>query len=91
MIWDLLFSDHGYFVFKHEYQQQQVLESEIENFGIEKESLKNKIIQLRENPKVLEQVIHRELGYVYPDEYMLIMPADKYEEPMPDMIGKEEE
>jgi len=74
MIWDLLFSDHGYFVYREEYKQQQILEVEIHKLQAEKENLNAKIINLRENPKALEEVIHRELGYVYPDEYMLILP-----------------
>ena len=83
MSWDLIFSDHGYFVYKDEYQQQQKLKADIIILEQEKRKVKHEIIQLRENPKVLEEVIHRELGYVYPDEYMLIMPEttqDKYNE-----------
>jgi len=80
MVWDLLFSDHGYFVFKEEYKQQQNLEAEIRALKIEEQKLKAEIIQLRDNPKTLEQVIHEELGYVYPDEFMLIMPSDSYQQ-----------
>ncbi len=81
MSWDLIFSDHGYFVYQDEYHLQQKLEADIKILEAEKRKVKQNIIQLRENPKVLEEVIHRELGYVYPDEYMLIMPEttqDKY-------------
>ncbi len=74
MIWDLIFSDHGYFVFQHEREQQQVLQQEINRLRAEETRLKEEIIRLREDPKTLEEVIRRELGYVYPDEYMLIMP-----------------
>ncbi|MDX8387873.1 MAG: septum formation initiator family protein [Ghiorsea sp.] len=88
MIWDVLLSDHGYFVFKGEHKQQQVLESEIESFTKAKQKLKADIIELRENPKTLEQVIHKELGYVYPDEYMLIMPENKQALSTSDMIEK---
>jgi len=81
MIWDLIFSDHGYFVFQHEQQTKQALQHEIEKSRVEKEKLKHDIIDLRENPKTLEEVIHRELGYVYPDEYMMIMPEETPEKP----------
>ena len=77
MIWDLILSDHGYFVFKGEYQQQQNLSADIKSLQEDKEKLKTEIIRLREDPKVLEEVIHRELGYVHSDEYMLIMPKTK--------------
>jgi len=81
MIWDLIFSDHGYFVFQHEQQTKQTLQDEIEKLRAEKEKLKHEIIDLRENPKTLEKVIHRELGYVYPDEYMMIMPRETLKKP----------
>jgi len=74
MVWDLIFSDHGYFVFQHEHEQEQNLQQEIERLRAEETRLKEEIIRLREDPKTLEEVIRRELGYVYPDEYMLIMP-----------------
>lgn len=74
MIWDVLFSDHGYFVYDAEQQVLEKLTLEIKQLKAEKEVLKHQIIRLREDPETLEEVIHRELGYVYPDEYMLIMP-----------------
>ena len=40
---------------------------------------------------VLEEVIHRELGYVYPDEFMLIMPKADESETTPAKANKEEE
>lgn len=84
MIWDLIFSDHGYFVFKQESMEQEQLESEIQRLKAEKEKLGQDVIRLREDPKALEEVIHRELGYVYPDEIMIIMPGKKTK------VGKEE-
>jgi cell division protein FtsB len=78
MIWDLIFSDHGYFVFKHEYEKQEQLALDIDNLKVEKEKLSNNIIDLRDDAKILEEVIHRELGYVYPDETMIIMPDTKH-------------
>ncbi len=84
MIWDLVFSDHGYFVFKQEYIEQQQLESDIHDLKNTKGKLGQDVIRLREDPKTLEEVIHRELGYVYPDETMIIMPETKTE------MGKEE-
>ncbi len=74
MLWDVLLSDHGYFVYKQESQQQEALETEIRQLQDEQQTLESRIIRLREDPKALEEVIHRELGYVYPDEFMLIMP-----------------
>ncbi|MDX8382543.1 MAG: septum formation initiator family protein [Ghiorsea sp.] len=74
MLWDLTFSEHGYFVFKQENEQKMQLMAEIKALKIEKEQLNAEIIRLRDDPRALEEVIHRELGYVYPDEYMLIMP-----------------
>ncbi|MDQ7002077.1 MAG: septum formation initiator family protein [Ghiorsea sp.] len=90
MIWDLIFSDHGYFVFQHEREHHHMLQQEIKHLRAEEARLKEEIIRLREDPKVLEEVIRRELGYVYPDEYMLIMPkADKKSDAAP-QLEKEE-
>ncbi|MDQ6989579.1 MAG: septum formation initiator family protein [Mariprofundaceae bacterium] len=76
MLWDLTFSEHGYFVFKQEKEQQAQLMVEIEALKLKKAHLNAEIIRLRDDPRALEEVIHRELGYVYPDEYMLIMPKN---------------
>ena len=91
MVWDLIFSDHGYFVFKHEHNQQLELKAEIESLRAEKEKLKAEIIRLREDPRTLEEVIHRELGYVYPDEYILLMPEQNQQQTAPSKTEVEEE
>ena len=77
MFWDLVFSKHGYFVFQAEKKDYQLLKSDIQRLTAEKEMLQKRIIRLREDPKALEAVIHKELGYVYPDETMIIMPESK--------------
>jgi len=74
MLWDLTFSEHGYFVFQQESEQKQQLEEDIKQLTLEKSRLNTEIMRLRDDPRALEEVIHKELGYVYPDEYMLIMP-----------------
>ena len=74
MSYDLLFSDHGYLVYRQEKQQLQVLEDEIAGMRQQREHLAKEILRLRNDPKALEELVHRELGYVYPDEYIVIMP-----------------
>ncbi len=74
MAWDVVFSKHGYFVFQAEKEAKQSLQLDIQRLKAEKERLQKRIIRLREDPKALEEVIHKELGYVYPDETMIIMP-----------------
>jgi len=91
MIWDLLFSGHGYFVYHGEEQKLEKLSQEIEQLQAEKEVLKSQILRLREDPKTLEEVIHRELGYVYPDEYMLIVPGSGQESTTPEQQQQPEE
>jgi len=75
MLWDFTFSEHGYFVFEQERSALVQFKDEIKQLSTEKERLNTEIIRLRDDPKALEEVVHRELGYVYPDEYMLIMPT----------------
>jgi len=74
MGWDLLFSDHGYRVYQSEKAELQTLKAELEKLKVDRERLAKEILRLRNDPKALEELIHRELGYVYPDEYILIMP-----------------
>lgn len=77
MSYDLLFSDHGYLVYRQEKQQLQVLEDEIAGMRQKREHLAKEILRLRNDPKALEELAHRELGYVYPDEYIVIIPEGK--------------
>ena len=74
MGWDLIFSDHGYLVYQSEKAELETLKGELETLKLDRERLAKEILRLRNDPKALEALIHRELGYVYPDEYMLIMP-----------------
>jgi len=74
MVWDLVFSDHGYLVYRQEQAELRQLQDEIADLKAQREKLATKILRLRNDPKALEDLVHRELGYVYPDEYMLILP-----------------
>ncbi|MDQ7003733.1 MAG: septum formation initiator family protein [Ghiorsea sp.] len=74
MFWDLTFSEHGYFVFQQEKETMLQLQKDIKSLQIEKVRLQKEIIRLREEPEALEFLIRQELGYVYPDETMIIMP-----------------
>ncbi|OIO74529.1 MAG: hypothetical protein AUJ57_02075 [Zetaproteobacteria bacterium CG1_02_53_45] len=76
MSWNLIFSDHGYLVYREEAAQLQALKAELVTLKADRERLAQEILRLRDDPKALEQLIHRELGYVYPDEFMVIMPED---------------
>lgn len=70
----MIFSDHGYLVYRSEKASLEELRSEVEKLKMDRERLAKEILRLRNDPKALEELIHRELGYVYPDEYMIIMP-----------------
>ena len=77
MGWDLIFSDHGYQVYQSEKATLESLKIELKTLKADRERLAKEILRLRNDPKALEELIHRELGYVYPDEYMLIMPENE--------------
>jgi len=79
MSWNLIFSDHGYLVYREEAIQLQALKAELVTLKADRERLAQEILRLRDDPKALEQLIHRELGYVYPDEFMVIMPENTTE------------
>ena len=74
---DVFFSDHGYRVYLQEQQQLELLQAELTSLKAQREILAKEILRLRHDPKALEDLIHRDLGYVYPDEYILIMPDKK--------------
>ncbi|MBL4775107.1 MAG: septum formation initiator family protein [Mariprofundus sp.] len=76
MLWNLIFSDHGYLVYQQEAAQVQQLQAEVADLKIERERLAKEVLRFRNDPKAMEELIHRELGYVYPDEYMVIMPGE---------------
>ena len=79
--YDLVFSDHGYLVYRREHAELLRLQTEVAEMRQQRERLARQVLQLRNDPKALEELIHRELGYVHPDEYMLILPDKKKAKP----------
>jgi len=77
MTYDLIFSDYGYLVYRAEQQQVQDLQLQLEALNEQREQLAKNILRLRHDPKALEDLVHRDLGYLYPDEFMMIMPDSK--------------
>ena len=77
MSYDLIFSDHGYLIYRAEQQQVQDLQVQLETLKQQREKLAQDILRLRHDPKALEDLVHRDLGYLYPDEFMMIMPDEK--------------
>jgi len=77
MTYDLIFSDHGYLVYQAEQQQVQDLQLQLEALNEQREQLAKNILRLRHDPKALEDLVHRDLGYLHPDEFMMIMPDNK--------------
>jgi cell division protein FtsB len=75
--WGLLFADYGYKVYRREAAQLEQLKSEIEMQKKKREELAREVLRLRNDPDALEELIHRELGYVHADEFMLVMPAEE--------------
>lgn len=80
MTWSLIFSDHGYLVYRQEAMQTGMLRQELEELLADRERLAEEVLRLRNDPDALEELVHRELGYVYPDEIMLIMPEGRSSE-----------
>ncbi|TLS68985.1 septum formation initiator family protein [Mariprofundus erugo] len=76
MSWNLVLSDHGYLVYRQEAAQLQLLRDEVDELKRQRELLSQQILHLRNDPDALEELVHRELGYVHPDEFMLIMPDE---------------
>jgi len=77
MTYDLIFSHHGYLVYRAEQQQVQDLQQQLKVLKQQRETLAQNILRLRNDPKALEDLVHQNLGYLYPDEFMMIMPDKK--------------
>jgi len=77
LLWGLVGSDHGYLVYRRELQRVRQLQAQVERLRDKRECLARAILRLRHDPKALEELAHRELGYVYPDEYMLVVPEGR--------------
>jgi cell division protein FtsB len=75
LFYGLVFSDHGYLVYRQELQEVERLKQEIDHLTKQREALARQVLRLRDDPEAIEALIRRELGYVYKDEYMLIMPG----------------
>lgn len=76
MAWNLTFSDHGYMVYRNEARELQALRHELDELKAEREQLAKEVLRLRNDPEALEELVHRELGYVHSDEFMVIMPEN---------------
>jgi len=74
MAWDLIASKHGWLVYRQEHAEVLRLQGQLDEMQQKRERLAADILRLRKNPEALEELVHRELGYVYPDEYMVIVP-----------------
>jgi len=73
LAFELIVSKQGYWVYQEEKQQLQLLQQDTLMLQQHRDKLAKEIIYIRDNPHALEALIHSELGYVYPDEYVLIM------------------
>jgi len=74
MVWALLFSDHSYRTYRHDQAQSLKLKQQIAELQQQREQLAKEILRLRNDPKEQERVIHERLGYVHPDEYIVLHP-----------------
>lgn len=76
MSWQLLFSDRGYRVYYQEQQERLRLQQELVELKARQQQLTEQILRFKNDPQALEELVRRELGYVYPDEYVVIMPKN---------------
>jgi len=74
MGWSLVLSDHGYLVYREEVRQLDALKRQLAELKQQRKRLAREILRLRNDPAALEELVHRELGYVHPDEFILILP-----------------
>ena len=68
-----------YLVYRNEKHQLEQLQAKVRKLEQQREQMAKEVLRLRNDPKALEELVHRELGYVHPDEYVLIFPKKKEE------------
>jgi len=73
MGFDLIFSDHGWLVYRQEQRRVELLQSEVAALKYRHELMARQVLRLRNDPHALEELVHRELGYVHSDEYVLML------------------
>lgn len=76
MLWlahSVFLSDHGLQAYQKEKKGMQLLQLEAKHAQANREDLARRILLLRDNRAYQEEVVRHELGFVYPNEYMIIM------------------
>ena len=76
LVWDLLFSDHSYPIYQREKAQIAKLKQQIGALQQQRQQLTKEIFRLRHDPKALEQLVHQRLGYLHPDEFVILHPEE---------------
>lgn len=74
LAWALLFSDHSYLTYRREKAEALKLQQQINRLQQQREQLAREILRLRNDPSALEKLVHERLGYVHPDEYIVLHP-----------------
>ncbi len=72
LVYSVSFSRHGIPSYLDEARELRLLQVDLARVRKEREEIARRVLLLRQDRAYLESVIHRELGYVYPDEYILI-------------------
>ncbi|MDQ6951807.1 MAG: septum formation initiator family protein [Mariprofundales bacterium] len=76
LVWDLLFSNHGYPVYRKEKIEISKLKQQIADLQVQRKKLVKEILRLRHDPKTQEKLVHQRLGYLHPDEFVILHPEE---------------
>jgi len=71
--YSVFLSHHGLPMYWQEKQELELLKLDLQQIQNQREDLAKRILLLRHDRAYLESVIRSELGYVYPDEYVLMI------------------
>ncbi len=73
LAYSVFLSNHGLPMYWKEKQELDLLKLDLQQVQNTRENLAQRILLLRHDNAYLESVIRSELGYVYPDEYVLMI------------------
>lgn len=76
LTYSVFLSNHGLPSYWKEKQELNLLQLDLQQVRAEREELAKRILLLRHDRIYLESVIRSELGYVYPDEYVLMIKTE---------------
>ena len=77
LVYGLLGSEHSIGVYQQEQRSLQAMQKRLQALQQQHEHLARMIVGVRDNRQVQEDLVRKRLGFVYPDEYIWMVPDQR--------------